>query len=125
MFGAFNDPLPHRRLYVRRQLRFMLWALAFIAASLALGVGGYMAFARLGFTDAFLNASMILGGMGPVDPLPNDAAKWFASIYALYCGVALLTIVAAMLAPTIHRLLHKLHLDQARKGRQGPAPHQP
>ena len=64
---------------------------------------------------AFLNASMILGGMGPVDVLPNAASKWFAAFYALYSGVALLTIVAAMLAPTIHRLLHVLHLDQKDK----------
>ncbi|MCC6840388.1 MAG: hypothetical protein IT230_09545 [Flavobacteriales bacterium] len=125
MISTFNDPLPHRRAYVRRQLRFILWALAFIAISLAIGVAGYMGFAHLGFTDAFLNASMILGGMGPVDPLPNKAAKWFAACYALYCGVALLTIVAAMLAPTIHRLLHKLHLDQQRRMQHHSAPHKP
>lgn len=116
MPGLFNYPLPHRKVYLRRQLRYMLWALAFLTFSLAIGVAGYMGFAGFAFTDAVLNASMILGGMGPVDPLPNAAAKWFASIYALYCGVALLTIVAAMLAPTVHRLLHKLHLDQRDKG---------
>ena len=76
-----------------------------------------MGFAHLSLTDAFLNASMILGGMGPVDPLPNDASKWLASFYALYSGVALLTIVATMLAPTVHRLLHILHLDQKDKAR--------
>ena len=112
MFTSFNDRLPRRRTYVRKQLRFMLVALAFIAVSLVIGTAGYMGFAHRSFTDAFLNASMILGGMGPVDPLPNTASKWFASFYALYSGVALLSIVAAMLAPTIHRLLHKLHLDQ-------------
>jgi hypothetical protein len=115
MFVPFNDKLPRRRVYLRKQLRYVLVALAFIAVSLAIGTAGYMGFARLSFTDAFLNASMILGGMGPVDPLPNAASKWFASFYALYSGVALLTIVAAMLAPTIHRLLHKLHLDQRDK----------
>lgn len=113
----FSDKLPRRRVYIRKQLRFLLAALGFIVLSLALGVAGYMGFAHLGFTDAFLNASMILGGMGPVDPLPDNASKWFASFYALYSGVALLSIVAAMLAPTIHRLLHKMHLDQQGKGR--------
>ena len=90
----------------------------FIAFSLAIGTAGYMGFAHLRLTDAFLNASMILGGMGPVDTLPNDASKWFASFYALYSGVALLTIVAAMLAPMIHRLLHVLHLDQKDKAQK-------
>ena len=113
---TFSDKLPRRRVYIRRQLRFLVAALAFIAVSLAIGVAGYMGIAHLGFADAFLNASMILGGMGPVDTLPDNASKWFASFYALYSGVALLSIVATMLAPTIHRLLHKLHLDQRSKG---------
>lgn len=85
---------------------------------MAIGVAGYMEFAQLGFSDAVLNASMVLGGMGPVDPMPNDGAKWFAACYAHYCGVALISIVAAMLAPTIHRLLRKLHLDQERMEHQ-------
>lgn len=115
MFAPFNEKLPRRKVYIRKQLRYVLVALLFIAVSLAIGTAGYMGFAHLGLTDAFLNASMILGGMGPVDVLPNTASKWFASFYALYSGVALLTIVAAMLAPTIHRLLHVLHLDQKDK----------
>ena len=85
---------------------------------MAIGVAGYMEFAQLGFNDAVLNASMVLGGMGPVDPMPNDGAKWFAACYAHYCGVALISIVAAMLAPTIHRLLRKQHLDQERMEHQ-------
>ncbi len=115
MLVSFTDKLPRRRVYVRKQLRYALVALVFIVVSLAIGTAGYMGFAHLSFTDAFLNASMILGGMGPVDALTNAPAKWFASFYALYSGVALLTIVAAMLAPMIHRLLHKLHLDQKDK----------
>ena len=115
MIVQFSDKLPRRRVYIRKQLRYMLVALAFIAVSLTIGTAGYMGFAHLSLTDAFLNASMIMGGMGPVDVLTNAPAKWFASFYALYSGVALLTIVAAMLAPMIHRLLHKLHLDQKDK----------
>ncbi len=118
MLVSFNEMLPHRRVYIRKQLRYMLIAFLFIAVSLAIGTAGYMGFAHLSLTDAFLNASMILGGMGPVDTLPNETSKWFASFYALYSGVALLTIVAAMLAPTIHRLLHVLHLDQKDKTKE-------
>ena len=70
-----------------------------------------MHFAGYPLVDAFLNASMILGGMGPVGELPNEGAKWFASFYALYSGVALLTTVAVMLTPLVHRLLHTLHID--------------
>lgn len=111
MSALFNGPLPHRRAYLRKQARYALWALAFVVLSLSIGIAGYMALAGMPLTDAFLNASMILGGMGPVDPMPNTASKWFAGVYAIFCGVALLTIVATMLAPTVHRLLHKLHLD--------------
>ncbi|MCB0771958.1 MAG: hypothetical protein KDB93_01130 [Flavobacteriales bacterium] len=114
MFAPFPDRLPHRRAYLRKQFRYLLVALGLILGSLFIGVAGYMGIAHLGFTDAFLNASMILGGMGPVNELHSDNAKWFSALYALYSGVALLTIVAAMLTPTIHRLLHKLHLDHSR-----------
>lgn len=112
MFDPVHRPLPPRHVYVRRQLRFVLASLGFIAVSLAIGTAGYMGLAHMRLVDAFLNASMILGGMGPIGDLPNDASKWFASLYALYSGVALLTIVATMLAPTVHRFLHKLHLDE-------------
>ena len=62
-----------------------------------------------------LNASMILAGMGPIGQLPNDGAKLFASFYALYSGIALLTTVAVILAPLVHRMLHALHLEDAGK----------
>ncbi|HEX2617159.1 MAG TPA: hypothetical protein VHL57_06430 [Flavobacteriales bacterium] len=112
MFEPMHAPLTRRQVYVQRQLRFVLAAVGFIAISLGIGIVGYMCLAHFGFVDALLNASMILGGMGPVGALPNDASKLFASFYALYSGVALLTIVATMLAPTVHRFLHKFHLDE-------------
>lgn len=98
--------------YLARQLRFLLYAMVLVSVSLAIGTWGYMHFASFVFVDAFLNASMILGGMGPVGDLPCDSAKWFASFYALYSGVALLTTVAVILTPLTHRLLHRLHLDE-------------
>ncbi|MFT3885616.1 MAG: hypothetical protein QM724_09355 [Flavobacteriales bacterium] len=112
MFDPLRAPLTRRQVYIQRQFRFVLAAVGFIAISLAIGTAGYMGLAHMRLVDAFLNASMILGGMGPIGDLPNDASKWFASFYALYSGVALLTIVATMLAPTVHRFLHKFHLDE-------------
>lgn len=113
MFEHRSEPLLPRARFIARQLRYLLAALLIVGASLAIGVWGYMRFAGLPFVDAFLNASMILGGMGPVDALRGEGAKWFAGCYALYSGIALLTTVALLLAPLVHRMLHALHLDDA------------
>ena len=83
----------------------------FIAVALGVGVLGYHYFARLAWIDSLVNASMILGGMGPVDPLPSTAAKVFASCYALFSGVAFIGIAGVMLAPFAHRLLHRFHIE--------------
>ncbi len=111
MLEHHRQPLLSRRAFLVRQLRFLGFALFFVGISLAIGVAGYMHFARFTFVDAFLNASMIMGGMGPVVELPNDASKVFASLYALFSGIALLGTVALILTPLLHRLLHALHLD--------------
>lgn len=79
--------------------------------SLSIGVLGYHFIGGLSFVDAFLNASMILGGMGPVDILTSNAAKIFSGFYALYSGIAFLTSFAILIAPIFHRFLHKFHLD--------------
>ncbi len=76
-----------------------------------MGVLGYHFIGGLSFVDAFLNASMILGGMGPVDILTNDSAKIFSGFYALYSGIAFLTSFAIIIAPIFHRFLHKFHLE--------------
>jgi hypothetical protein len=65
----------------------------------------------LNWVDSFLNASMILGGMGPVDPLHTNAAKIFAGCYALFSGLAFVGIVSVLLAPFVHRLLHRIHAE--------------
>ena len=111
MFEHRSHPLLSRRKFLLRQLRFVVVALAIVSVSLVVGIWGYMWFADLVFTDAFLNASMILGGMGPVDQLVRPSAKYFASFYALYSGIALLSTVAVIMAPLLHRLQHALHLE--------------
>jgi hypothetical protein len=110
MFEHRRQPVLSRGAFVLRQLKFILYAALFVGVSLGVGTWGYMHFARQAAVDAFLNASMILSGMGPLGDLPNDGAKLFASFYALYSGVALLTVVAAVLAPIVHRFLHTLHV---------------
>jgi len=89
---------------------FAGYAGLFLAASLGLGVLGYHWLRGLGWVDAVLNASMILTGMGPVSPMPTDAAKLFASAYAVFSGVAFLTTFSILIAPVLHRVLHRLHL---------------
>ena len=72
---------------------------------------GYHYFAKLAWLDSFLNASMILTGMGPIDPMPNESSKIFAGCYALFSGIAFLSIVAVLFAPILHRLFHIFHLE--------------
>lgn len=84
-----------------------------IGICLGIGVVGYRVFAGLGWVDALLNASMILTGMGPVDPMTTTGAKIFASAYAVFSGVAFLTIVAVLFAPVVHRFLHRFHIELA------------
>ena len=108
-----HAPLLSRTEFAARVAWNAAVATALIIASLAIGVVGYHATANLGWIDSLLNASMILTGMGPVDQLESDPAKIFASLYALFSGVAFLTIVAVLMAPLVHRFLHRFHLDLA------------
>jgi hypothetical protein len=86
-------------------------ALALLALSLAIGMLGYVAFERMTWIDAFLNASMLLGGMGPVNPPQTDAGKLFAGFYALYAGLVFIVTAAVLFAPLLHRVLHRFHWD--------------
>ncbi|MEI8116293.1 MAG: hypothetical protein WCH03_02035 [Flavobacteriia bacterium] len=97
--------------FVKRVLRYMLFAFILIAFSVGLGTVGYKYFGAPSWVDAFHMACMILTGMGPVIPLYTDAAKLFSSFYALYSGVAFLTCTAVFFSPIIHRLLHILQVD--------------
>jgi hypothetical protein len=103
--------LPHRSHFYSKIAKSALLAFVIIVVSLGVGIAGYSYFLDLGFTDSLLNASMILTGMGPVDKAQTDGAKIFASIYAIYSGVAFLTSVAVLFGPILHRFLHRFNLD--------------
>jgi hypothetical protein len=107
-----SEPLlPWRLFLLRRVGKTAAAAAAVIAISLVLGMLGYRLAEGMGWLDAFLNASMILGGMGPVDPMHSAAGKLFAGIYALYSGLVLVGTAGLLLAPFVHRLLHRFHLE--------------
>ena len=109
MYEARHErPLPRRAFY-GRLFRHVLASLALLGGSLGLGIWGYMTFEQLSAVDAFLNASMLLGGMGPVDPPHTVAGKLFAGAYALYAGLLFLLSAALMVTPVLHRLLHRFH----------------
>jgi hypothetical protein len=97
-------------LFVRRMFKYFLIAASIGIVSLSIGIVGYHFLGHLSWVDSLLNASMILGGMGPVDPLHDANAKIFTSFYALFSGVIFLTTVAIFLSPIAHRLLHILHV---------------
>ena len=108
---TLRRPLAPSRVFLRHFARNASIALPVIAASLFLGVLGYHTLGELSWIDALLNASMILTGMGPVDHLNTDAGKLFASAYALFSGIAFLSSVGVLMAPVVHRFLHRFHLD--------------
>lgn len=102
--------LPPRE-FAKRVFRYTLFAFMLIIVSVLVGVLGYHHFGDLGWVDSFYNASMILTGMGPVNPMETDGGKIFASFYALFSGVMFLSIVATIFAPFAHRLMHLLHVE--------------
>jgi hypothetical protein len=106
-------PLLPRHKYLRRLAGNAAAAGALILGSLALGTAGYHAFGGLSWLDALVNASMILTGMGPVNPIVTVKGKLFESFYALFSGVMFLTGIAVLLAPVVQRFLHRFHLDLA------------
>ena len=110
-FEHHRAPLLPREAFARRVLGFAAFAAALVAGSLEIGTLGYHGFAGLGWVDSLLNAAMILTGMGPVNEMTTTAGKLFAAAYALFSGVAFLSIVAILLAPIIHRFLHRMHLE--------------
>ena len=111
MYESRHHGLAPPRVFLQRVLRHALLSAGLVTASLAFGVAGYHSYEGLPWIDALLNASMLMGGMGPVDALHTTAGKLFASAYALYCGLVLLVAVGILLAPAVHRMLHRFHLE--------------
>jgi hypothetical protein len=104
-------PLLPRREYLGRIVRSVGLGLSIIGVCLGVGMVGYHCLEKLPWIDAFLNAAMILSGMGPVATLQTNAGKLFAGFYALFSGLALISIVGIIMAPVVLRFLHKFHLD--------------
>ena len=111
-YESRHQPLAPRRRYLRRVLASCLMAAALIGGSLFAGMLGYAHFEGMSWLDAFLNASMILSGMGPADQLKTSAGKLFAGGYALYSGLVIVLASGIVLAPIVHRILHRFHVDQ-------------
>jgi len=100
-----------RPAFARRLAVHTLIAMGLIAFSIAVGITGYMFFERLSLLDAFLNAAILLGGMGPVNAPVTDAGKFFSSLFALYAGLVFIVTTALLFTPLLHRLMHRLHWD--------------
>ena len=111
MYEHRRDSLLPFPLFLQRIRKSMYSAAAILAAALMVGVLGYHLLEDLPWVDAILNASMILGGMGPVNELHSTAGKLFASVYALFSGVVFVTTSGILLAPFVHRFLHRFHLE--------------
>ncbi len=107
-----RDRLLSRRRFLGRLARYAGAAVLVTGGSLGIGMLGYHYLERLPWLDAFLNAAMILGGMGPVDAVRTRAGKAFAGCYALYCGVVALVVAGMLFTPIFHRLLHRFHLER-------------
>jgi len=111
MTSIKNKPLPPVSNFRKKVLYSFLFAAILIFFSVGFGVLGYHYLCSFGWVDSILNACMILTGMGTVNVIANDSGKIFASFYALYSGVAFLTIFAVFFSPIFHRFLHKMHLS--------------
>jgi hypothetical protein len=114
MYEHRTQPLLSRRAFVGRMAQSAGVAAGLALVSLAIGMTGYHVFERLDWIDAFLNAAMLLGGMGPVDAPQTAGGKLFAGLYALYCGLVVIIATGVILAPLAHRFLHRFHLERER-----------
>ncbi len=115
MFERRHEKLLPRRAFYKRLAKYGLISLSIILVSLVIGMIGYNFTEGFSWVDSFLNAAMLMGGMGPVGVLHTDAGKIFAGIYALYCGLIELVAIGIFAAPVFHRFLHYFHLESDRK----------
>ena len=111
MFEEKHQKIAPAPVFIKRLVIFIGIAILLILFALIIGIAGYHWIAGLGWADSLLNASMILGGMGPVNPLTNTGAKVFASAYALFSGLVFIAVMGIVFSPIAHRMLHKFHID--------------
>ncbi|MEW6702482.1 MAG: hypothetical protein AB1298_07170 [Bacteroidota bacterium] len=111
-FEHKNEPLLPKNLFVKRAIKHLFIGAAAIFVSLTIGIFGYHFVEGFTWIDSLLNASMILGGMGPVGEMHTDNGKIFASMYALFSGIIFLVTVGIIIAPVVHRFLHSMHIDE-------------
>jgi hypothetical protein len=111
MYERKSQPPLTRRHFIGRMLLHLAIALTLVAVSLGIGMWGYVRFEGLDALDAFLNAAMLLGGMGPIHTPASPAGKLFAGCYALYAGLMFIVTLALIVTPVLHRVLHRLHWD--------------
>jgi hypothetical protein len=113
VYEGKNEPLLSPGQFARRMALHAVAGAALVAGSLVIGAVGYHRFESLPWLDSFLNAAMILSGMGPLhNPFKTDGGKWFAMFYALFAGLLFLALTAVVLAPVVHRILHRFRLDE-------------
>lgn len=113
MFEHRHEKVAPLSVFLKRMVGSAGLALGLLAVALSIGVGGYHLLAGLDWIDSLLEASMILGGMGPINPLTTTSAKLFASVYALFSGVVFIALMGLLLTPVVHRLLHKFHVKNS------------
>jgi len=111
MYENHHQPILPRPRFVKRVVLHVVMALFAVGIALLIGTIGYHCLGHLAWVDALLNAAMILGGMGPIDPLDSTPAKLFAAAYALFSGLLFIGILGVVLAPFAHRLMHSLHVN--------------
>lgn len=112
MYEHRTHPLLPWPAFLRRAGRHVVWGLLAIVPAVGAGTVGYHLAGRLAWIDAFLNASMILGGMGPVDLMETDGGKLFSAFYALFSGLVFIAVMGVVIAPWVHRMLHVMHAEE-------------
>ena len=111
MFESKREKLVPFPVFLRRMAKSGAISFGIVMVVLFIGVCGYHWLGELNWIDSLLEASMILGGMGPVNPLKTEGVKLFASGYALFSGLVFIAVMGLMLTPVVHRTLHKFHVD--------------
>jgi hypothetical protein len=118
MFEHHYENLLPKQAFLKRLAKYALISLSLVIASLIIGMVGYYSFEGYSWVDSFLNAAMLMGGMGPAGTLHTDAGKIFAGIYALYCGLIELVAIGIFAAPLFHRFMHHFHLESEHKQKE-------